>query len=200
MTIQVGYEEFVALLDRMVKRRESGSLFVRTDSNHSVIIGVDDGEIVALVAGNKRGLSALGKITGFSSCSVKLDADSVVDFHRGELPASDEILYRLSHRLPPETDGVESVSQGETGSLLAGAPGESIDSVLAGSILCELLSDYLGPIAPMICDEATDGGKSLRTPDQLVKAINALASEIESAPEARDFSDKAYSRCSHWLK
>lgn len=200
MASQISYEEFVTLLQSMVKRRETGSLFVRTDGNHIVIIGIDRGEIVGIASGAKRGADALATIMDTRSCAVQVDPEMIVDFHRGQLPVTEEIIYRLNHRVAMPQASSSDLSNDGVSPLNGGGKASSLDPVLTGSMLCELLQDYLGPVASMICDEVTESGKTLCTPEQLAKAIEVLAQEIDSPPEAKDFTDRAYQQFGHWLR
>jgi hypothetical protein len=184
----MNYESFLAYIEQMVRHKESGALFMRTDLNHSVVLGVDQGEIVAIAAGPKRGLEAIDRITEMSSCSLRRDERMVLGLLAGGLPSTNEILQRLNEGRS-EQAAAEPKSSGSEPSPAEGRP---IDPSRAGKILCDLLHEFLGPVAPMICDEITDNGRKLQTSNQLADAISRLAGEIDSAAEARAFRDKAY--------
>jgi len=197
------YEDFLYHVERVVGERRSGTLFIRTDTNHSVIIGLDRGDIVAVSSGAKHGLEALDTLTQIQSCSIQLDPDIVVDLHKGQLPGTREILHRLSHRIVgPAAGGQDSPAKGAAERPGVGAKRKTapIDPYVASSLLCDLLQDYLGPVASMICEEVTEGGKTLSTPEQLRIAIDALASEIDAETEAKDFSEKALRQFGEWLQ
>jgi hypothetical protein len=178
MAEQLSFQGFVTLIEQMTARRETGTLFVRTDSNRSVVVGIEQGEIVALTAGPKRGAAALPKIVAMSNCSLRRD-DSVISFHARDLPSTPEILRLLKQQTP-----TVSVATG------------SIDTTQVRELLCQLLHDYLGPVAPMVCDEVLDHGRRPFTVEGLAAIIAELGKEIDSMEEAREFEQRAHRDCS----
>ena len=185
MTETVTYEGFLALVESMVRNRESGSLYLRTDTNRSVCIGIRQGEIEALVSGPRRGLTAIKTILGMSSGSCRRDETSLA-FHTGDLPTTAEILKILRERRVESTAGSDSASMTDKDE----AWQRPVDEERSVKILCDLLHDYLGPVAPLICDDLTQSG-NLHTSADLDAAIINLAAEIESSSESQEFIQRA---------
>ena len=185
MTETVTYEGFVNLIESMVRNRESGSLYLRTDTNRSVCIGIRQGEIEALVSGPRRGLTAVKTILGMSSGTYRRD-DTSLAFHFGDLPPTTEILRILRERRLESTAGSDSAA-------ILGRDDSrerAVDAQRSIKLLCDLLHDYLGPVAPLICDDLTQRG-NLRTSADLDAAIIKLAAEIESSSESQEFIQRA---------
>ena len=178
MAEQITYEGFLHLIERMVERKESGTVYVRTNTNHSVFVGLNKGHIEAFTSGPKHGPEAITTILQMSSGSCRRN-DTVLSFHASDLPSTSDILLLLKKR-SPQPMGQESP-----------APGAQIDSMRATKILCELLHDYVGPVAPIICEDVIDNGAKIRTCADLESAIGNLAEEIDSSAEATEFINRA---------
>ena len=178
----ITYDGFLNLIESMVERRESGTLYIRTDTNRSVSVGLLDGNIAALVAGPKRGLAAIATILQMSQGTFRRD-DSPLSFHSGDLPPTRDILTLLKNR-PAQPAAQMPPSDSP-------APGSAIYSEQAAKILCEILHDYVGPVAPIICEDVTENGAKLRTSADLEKAIESLAEEIDSSAESTEFIQRA---------
>ncbi len=182
MSDQITYEGFLNLIESMVERKESGTLYVRTDTNHSVFVGIRNGAIEAFTSGPRHGLEAITTILQMSYGSCRRN-ETVISFHTNELPPTSDILLLLKRHTPqPAVQGATSPSP---------APGAQIDSMHATKILCELLHDYVGPVAPIICEDVIDNGAKIRTCADLESAIGSLAEEIDSSAEAAEFINRA---------
>ena len=182
MTDQITYEGFLNLIESMVQRKESGTLYVRTDTNHSVVVGIRNGTIEAFASGPRHGLEAITTILEMSYGSCRR-SETVISFHTNELPSTSDILLLLKKRSPqPAVQGSTSPSA---------APGSQIDSMRAVKILCELMHDYVGPVAPIICEDVIDNGAKIHTSVDLESAIESLAEEIDSSTEAAEFINRA---------
>lgn len=182
MAEQITYDGFLNLIESMVERKESGALYVRTDTNRSIFVGLRNGIIEALASGPKHGLDAITTILQMSHGSCRRD-DTVLSFHSKDLPSTSDILLLLKKRAPLPVEQESPVA--------SPARDSEIDSGRAGKILCELLHDYLGPVAPLICEDVTGNGAKIRTPADLDTAIGCLAEEIESSAEAAEFIVRA---------
>jgi hypothetical protein len=180
MTEAVDYAVFYEQLSELVSRRETGTIYVKNDANHLAIIGIRGGKIISLACGPKRGRSAVELIRHTRSCSVRVD-DGAVSFHEHELPSTAELLEQLS----PLQDLGETASQR--------GPGSSLPDGVAGhaQILCNLLTEFIGPVAPLVCEEKIVSADGLAAPEQLAQVIHELALEIDDPEEARQFVNRA---------
>ena len=180
MTEAVDYAVFYDQLSELVSRRETGTIYLKNDANHLAIIGIRNGRIISLACGPKRGKSAVELVRHTRSCSVRVD-DGAVSFHEHELPSTAELLEQLS----PMQDLGETASKQE--------PGASLPDGVAGhaQILCSLLTEFIGPVAPLVCEEKIVSADGLAAPEQLAQVIHKLALEIDDPEEARQFVDRA---------
>ncbi len=188
MAESITYDNFVDLVEDMVENKEDGSLYLRTNKNHSVFVGVRNGEIEALVSGPRRGLKAIKTILQMSTASCRRDT-TALSFHSGDLPPTGEILHMLRNRREmPEVE--ETLSSPASRGLKPAA--DSTKTSGTAAVLCELLHDYLGPVASIICDEITEEGARLRPGSDLDSVIRELAEEIDSVTESREFISRAH--------
>jgi hypothetical protein len=182
MAEQITYEGFLNLIESMVERKESGTVYIRTNTNHSVFVGLNKGHIEAFTSGPKHGLEAITTILQMSHGSCRRN-DTVLTFHACDLPSTSDILLLLQNR------SLQPMGQESPGP--SPAPGAQIDSRSATKILCDLLHDYVGPVAPIICEDVIDNGAKIRTSADLESAIGSLAEEIDSSAEAAEFINRA---------
>lgn len=180
MTESVDYGVFYEQLSELVSRRETGTIFLKNDANHLAIIGIRGGKIISLACGPKRGKSAVELIRHTRSCSVRVD-DGAVSFHEHELPSTAELLEQLS---PLQDLGETASKQGPGSSLADGVAGHA-------QILCNLLTEFIGPVAPLVCEEKIVSADGLAAPEQLAQVIHELALEIDDPEEARQFVNRA---------
>ncbi len=165
--------QFIDLLSSLVKDRRTSTVYVRTDDNHLIIASVDSGEIVSLICGPKRGERAVPMIRKMHSGSFRLEEGASA--HRGlggQLPPSDTLLSLLM----VEEEGDAKVS----------------DCQWVQSVLCKMLKEYMGPIAPLVCQETIDSAGGLDSPDKCRQVVEKLAHEIDDMAEAESFRSRAH--------
>ena len=109
--------------------------------------------------------------------------DTIFSFHSKDLPSTSDILLLLKEHKPLPT-ARESPAP-------SAPPGPQFDSMRAEKILCELLHDYVGPVATILYEDITDSGAKIRTRAGLESAIGNLAREIDSSTEAAEFIIRA---------
>jgi len=162
----------------MVNNKESGSLYLRTDDNRSGFIGIRQGEIETVVSGNFRGLEAMKVITGLSSFHCRKDS-ALLSISSGDLPSTHSLVNML--KLREVNEGLFSAGQEVR------AEETVADAPAVIKTLCELMHDYIGPAAPIVCDDITQGGKRLQHISDLDGIITDLAKEIGPFDEAEEF-------------
>ena len=174
------YAGLYHLLAELVAKKRTNTLLGRTDTNHSVMIGMRGGEIVSLICAGKRGRSAIPAIREIESLTFRLD-DTASQSRGIDLPPTAEIIGALRPFADPRDAGQFAASQD------AGAPDQQGD----GPRLCELLSRFVGPIAPVMCSETIRAVGGLGDEAQKQRVILALAKEIDNESEAAQFVDSA---------
>ncbi|MGD8588397.1 MAG: DUF4388 domain-containing protein [Chromatiales bacterium] len=180
------FSHLLDLLSELVDERKSGTLFIRSDSNHIITLGLENGRITALFYGAKRGQNAIPRICQINSGSFRFESDLLSGVHQ-ELPSTPEILNQLRSR-----DSVESSDP--AGIVKPGASNgisrEKRDRLCRQ--LKELLGNYLGPIAQIVLDDAVaESGTFYATPEQAKAFIHKLTLDIDNPGEVEEFRDKA---------
>ena len=177
-----GYEEVHPLVERMVDRQQSGSLFIRTEDNHLAVIAIKGGEIIFLAFGAKRGASAIPLIREIGSATYQVNRMDA-GYDQGELPATFEILAQLA------------AIRGQA-PLPASAPETPVshgvyDTQETLKALCQLLGEYMGPIASILCEEQSGNVGRAISEAELEGVIEHLSREIGKADEAQEFVTRA---------
>lgn len=170
------FAEIVKELRTLCGRRVSGTLFISTEANRSAQIMIDRGEIVFVYFYNKRGEEALELMSSVEAGRFRFQ-EGVLTTRRMALPPTEAILDMLGNSNRP---GHVS-SQGGT----AAAAKLSEDQK---TVLRDFLTEYIGPMAAIICDDHFGHVTSLQA------AVEALAQEIPSPEQAADFKKKVSDR------
>ncbi len=155
-------------LQQLCQEKSSGTLFISGDNRGTAQINLLDGNIMALSCLNKRGMEALLLIQQFNVSwfqfikggSITTDSD---------LPPTEDILDSLVGR---------STSTSASSEL-------TINTQQSEKVLKEILTDFMGPVGPMICN------KVFRQTQNLETAIELLALEIPNHQQAIQFKEKA---------
>jgi len=170
MNGEITRNQLVDLLKSLVKEGRTSTLYVHTDDNHLIAIGVDRGEIVSLICGPKQGERAIPLIRQMRTGTYRLD-DSVTPHRRfgARLPSSDALLSLLTE------EGDTQVS----------------DCQWVQDVLCKVLADYMGPIAPLVCRDTVQAAGGIDSPEKVKRVVEDLAQEIESVAEADRFRAQA---------
>ena len=175
------YSGFYQLLGDLIAEKRTNTLLGKTDNNRSVIIGIRGGEIVSLICAGKRGRQAISAIRQISALTFRLD-DTAAPAGGPDLPPTSEIMAALMPSAGGQDPGRPVVATSG-----AGAPGQDPD----GTRLCELLSRFLGPIAPVLCMETIGAAGGLDGEARKRAVILSLAKEIDNEAEAKQFVEGA---------
>jgi hypothetical protein len=169
MHSQITRDELIKLVKTLADEKRSSTLFVRTEDNHSIIIGFDTGEIVSLVCGGKKGDGAIPEIRKMVKGT-----------------------YHLQDKAPPFAKlGAHRPSRGALFSLLANndsiAEEGQIQSDWVGDVLCKVLAVYMGPIAPVVCRDTISAAGGVDSMAKVRRVVDELAAEIGDSQEAERF-------------
>jgi len=180
MSELLDYSGLYRLLADLVAKKRTNTLLGKTDTNHSVMIGIRGGEIVSLICSGKRGRAAIPAIRNIAALTFRLE-DAASHASGTDLPPTADIMRALS----PSADSQDA------GQFAAPREGAAPDPQGDGPKLCELLSRFLGPIAPVMCSETIRAAGGLGNEAQKQQVILALAKEIDNEAEAAQFIDSA---------
>jgi hypothetical protein len=158
------------LLKTLMDERRSTTVYVATDDNHLIAVGLERGELVYLICGPRQGERALPMIERMRSGTYRLD-DSASVHRRADvrLPTREALLSLLA-----------------TGSNAPTGDGDRMEERL-----CKLLTRYMGPIAPLVCRQTIEAAGGLGSTDKLRDVVEALAGEIDHPEEAERFRKAA---------
>lgn len=162
----------VTELQRVCQEKLSGTINILTESRQLARISLLDGNIVALFCMSKRGAEALPLIRQLSPNWFQFIKGSSVTTD-SNLPATADIVNFLT-----STASSSTRSEPEKNTLLEILPQRIL------TVLKEMLNEFMGPVAPMICN------KVLRQASNLDSAIDLLAREIPDQQQAIKFQEQ----------
>jgi len=170
------YQELIAEIHRLFSEKQTGTIFITTSDNHLVRLVLNKGEIVHLVYDtNYRSYDAIPLLK-------KIQAGRL-QFARGIFEAADEIS------LPPTKELLYVLKgKGEEKDLLTYSP-KKVDSPFEEVIIQikRALSNHIGPIAALICDEYIEKAGGINNLDAIDSLIDDVAKEIDEPNTERLF-------------
>ena len=161
----------VTELQRVCQEKLSGTINILTENRQLARISLLDGNIVALFCMSKRGAEALPLIRQLNPNWFQFIKGSSVTAD-SNLPATSDIVNFLT------STASSTRSEPEKSTLLEILPQRIL------TVLKEMLNEFMGPVAPMICN------KVLRQASNLDSAIDLLAREIPDQQQAVKFQEQ----------
>lgn len=177
----ISMASIMAELQRFSQEKLSGNMTILAENRQMVRISLRDGKIVALSCSSKRGAEALPLILKLSP--------NWFQFIKGASSTTTD------PDLPPTPDILNFLTSGASTSIPAGS-GPAINSPIEVlpqqtiAVLKEILIEFMGPVAPMICN------KILQRAQNLDSAIDLLAQEIPDRQQALKFKNKVKQKLS----
>lgn len=192
MKEEISRTEVIRWLRKLVADKRTATLYVRTNHNRMAMIGIKKGEIVTLVCGPKRGMKAIPLLQEMSSAVVN-EENTAVAHHSDELPPTSTILAMIEAGGEMASFVGDGSPASQTFSPMAAmASAGFVKTISARATLVELLTDYMGPIASMVCDDALDSfGPTIDNPAKLREAIDRIARELNDIRDAKAFAAQA---------
>jgi hypothetical protein len=183
MSDQISSAEVIQMIRDLVNRTQTATLYVRTDQNHVVIVATKGGEIITLSSGSAHGEKAIPVLREMQWATVRVDGNAIA-YHSEAMPPTPTLLGLLSSDTQPASR--------VNGKRLDSAGLSNVDSERVKKILSELLSEYLGPIAPMFCEQVLESVGDSLDPKRLRMAVEKMAAEAGGTEEVRDFTNRAW--------
>jgi hypothetical protein len=171
------------MIHDLVTGNRTATLYVRTDKNRVVIVATREGEIITLSSGPKRGEKAIPILREMRSAAVRVE-NGAIAFHSSSLAPTPVLLALMEADEIPDSDPSHPPRE----ALPAVTP--QFEKVRA--ILSRLLTEYLGPLAPMCCEQVLESLGNSLDGDRLGLAIGRMAAEAGSPEEARAFTERAW--------
>ncbi|MBU0500854.1 MAG: DUF4388 domain-containing protein [Gammaproteobacteria bacterium] len=175
MTTTLNRSRLADLVAELARHGRSGSLLVRSDNGHALMVVFREGKLIALSYGNHRGTAALPDILAFSGGT-----------------------YSFSEGVGQEQEGLPTAA--EFAALLRGAAAPAQEGDSAGTFrspdlfmerLAALLMESVGPIASLLCENQTLDLGEIKSKADAQHRIELLAEEILDNVEQRRFLSKA---------
>lgn len=195
MQEHVDYLEFLVRLRRLVEQHATATLQVMTDDRHFVNIGLSNGRIAALYHGPKRGRRAIDDIRRFSGGALTIL--TAMEYRpQPDLPTTQEILHLLDNgSLDRFAAATASTTRAEP--LPSSAPAPQPYGATASELVINLhhvertLTEFIGPIASLVMQDAMRSLGQLATQNDLVRLADILSIEIGDPEQARKFVQQA---------
>ena len=193
-------DQLIAELRALCAAKRTGTLFIITLENHPAQIVLRDGEIAGLSYRLTRGPDALAPLGVFGAARYRFQQEAGPPADP-RLPPTAEILARLS---PGSGSAIERSQSSSTPDRrtaeteppsAAGRPndaGPGLDAEAFGRLrpLIEReLAEFLGPMAPLICDEHLAGHAGLG-PQEIAALVEAIAREIGDPAKEAQFKQR----------
>ena len=203
------YAHMLEFLTVEVKNKSSGTLFIRTNCNHSITFVMENGRIISVLFGPRKGDKAIAKIREITGGSYRFDRNNIGSIPQ-DLPSTEEILAKLSlarerpKQAPLATDSSllsDSSSLSDPSSLSDSSSLSESDRALVCYQLKEVLTTYLGPIAEIVLSDAMcDTEQFCSTSEQAKLFVNQLAEDIEDPAMSVQFRSQANSIIENMFK
>lgn len=184
----IPFTQLIAELRQLCRERRTGMVFITTDDNQLAQLILENGNIVYLFFKTQRGENALRALRQYNTGSLRFAPGPIPTF-RSELPPAEEVLESLQtaddQTLPePIIDPTEEAT--------APPPSGRMElSERNKSILLEELTELIGPMAIIVCQE------KLRSFHDLHTTIDVLGSALPDAAQATRFKNNVLHRIAH---
>jgi hypothetical protein len=184
MTPSFAYPQLLEILQELIDKQETGTLFIRSECNHLAAFTLQKGQATAVSFGPRRGDRAIPHIREISGGTYRFDRESPAGAPQ-QLPETRELMTLL------KSNGALNEIVNTAGPGSAGGDASNKNSIRFSKELKELLIDHLGPIADVIFDDTLEeiGGNCSNT-HQAQIFIDRLATDIDDA-EIWQFREKA---------
>lgn len=176
--------EIVNGLNAVCVARQTGTMYITTDSKKSAQVMINEGVIVYLYFYNKRGMEALRLMAEMEFGRFKFQ-EGLPTSLKADLPTTNEILKQLEGAVAKEpviaNDVVSADMPAEKPAGGKSGTGLNTDQK---QLLEDALTDYIGPMAAFVCED------HLGTARDVESAVNALAAEIPEPNKAAKFKEQ----------
>jgi len=197
----VPYAELLSELSRLCAARRTGTMFIATTDNQSARIGLQQGDIISLVFRTQRGLEAIDRIRKITAGRFTF-SDTVVDrVASADLPTTSDLLSLLAgnRALPVVSTTPAPPAPPPDAAPRPGAPAQaqaaaSPELVRVQGVIEAELTEFVGPIAPLLCRGHISKAAAAGSPLDLPALVEAVAREIGDRAKEDRFKQQALSR------
>jgi hypothetical protein len=188
MPNSIDHAGLVALIERMIAEQQSGTLIIRDQSGHAIMIAVEQGRLISISASNKRGADALPSLLEFASGTYSLNP-LVLGHAQEDLPDTAvllEVLHAGGAGAPVGSPGPRGPSSRPAAANVDPAAARAFTEGVS-----KLLIDYLGPIGPLLCENTLAGMGGLKGRKDAEGLLQQVGAEIQEEKERQIFLLKA---------
>lgn len=154
-------------------------VFIVTDDNQMARLNLNAGQIDFISFHNKRGRDALAMFSNIHAGRLRFEAGHTSEKAALDLPSTVDILDYLAK--PAGAPGMSAGSSAPkpTGKALSAAHRLMIE---------EVLTEYIGPMASIVCEEELNAAPDLES------GLRRLAAQIQESSQAKDFLTQVHAR------
>jgi len=197
----VPYAELLSELSRLCAARRMCSNVTATTDNQSARIGLQQGDIISLVFRTQRGLEAIDRIRKITAGRFTF-SDTVVDrVASADLPTTSDLLSLLAgNGAPPVVSATPAPpAPPPDAAPRPGAPAQaqaaaSPELVRVQAVIEAELTEFVGPIAPLLCRGHISKAAAAGSPLDLPALVEAVAREIGDRAKEDRFKQQALAR------
>jgi len=203
----LSYDELIEELRILVRDKHTGIMFIRTESDHSVRIGLAQGRIVSYNYRMHRGPKAISLIRRIQSGEYAFTEEVpgiVSGIISGEAQASDIDFFAELAAIPDRDVFADqdvlfapppaSAHMQGTAAAEVSPPSASGGPQIGGGELFETvvreLTWYLGPVARVVATEYEQELRSAASREQVHTIVSHLAQEIDDSQQAGEFKTR----------
>jgi hypothetical protein len=179
----VSRDRLIDALRSLCAAQRSGTLFIITAENHAAQVVLREGSIVGLSHRLLRGLAALPPMRLFAAGRYRF-VEEPVDRADPGLPSTVDVLALLT----PEPSG-SVAPQPMIPTPAMRQPPSAIRSLIEPD-----LTEILGPIAGLVCQEHLAHAPDLTSPEDVARMVDAIAKEIGDPAKEAHFRQRVLSK------
>jgi len=182
-SVLLPHEGIIDVLQSLCGAERSGTLFIITAENHVAQFILRGGEVVGLSHRLLRGLDALPSLRTFTAGRYRFVEEPIARTDPGLPPTSDLLAL-----LVPEHAGPAESPQ-------SSPPTPNMKQALesARSLIEPELTEFLGPMAELICQEHLARLPALTSLQHFTRLVEAIAKEIGDATKEAQFKQRVLS-------
>jgi hypothetical protein len=186
--VTLTYRKLMTELGALCAAKRTGTMFIATTDNHSARIGLVLGEIISLTFRAQRGMEAVDHLRKISA---------------GRFSFSDTVMDKGAHHDLPDTADLLALLIGDDPVLPQPRPfsapavrahAGNTQLARARAAIEEELTEFLGPIAPLLCRPHLDRAAAAGPPWDWQSLVDAVAHEIGDPAKEERFKQQALSR------
>lgn len=176
----LAYADLIAEIEKLSSKKVTGTVFITTDDDHLMRLVLDEGRISSVFLDNKiSGYDAISFLESIKFGKIHFTKNIFETAQEVPLPNTDDIFQMLRKQKP----FVFSSSKGEL-------EPSSVKITDALERVKNTLAEEIGPFAAIVCDEYIKQINVVKTIDDILIMIDAVAVEIDDPKTAQAFKDK----------